>query len=187
MSLLADSNITKRALAAAFKELLESQPFDKISVSMICDKCEMNRKSFYYHFKDKYDLVNWIYYTEFILVAHQKDYTIGWDLMEDLCTYFYENRDFYRKTFHVEGQNSFSDYFGDIISMIITKDFEKLFGEGEHRAFYVNFFSDAFLCAIKRWIAEKDCIPAKEFESLLKNCLLGTSTKIIEEFTSDTK
>lgn len=53
---MADSNITKRALSAAFKELLQTEAFEKISVADICDKCHMNRKSFYYHFKDKYDL-----------------------------------------------------------------------------------------------------------------------------------
>jgi AcrR family transcriptional regulator len=42
MGFLADSNITKRALASAFKELMESQPFSKISVGEICEKCEMN-------------------------------------------------------------------------------------------------------------------------------------------------
>ena len=49
---MADSNITKRALASALKELMESTPFTKITVSDICAKCNMNRKSFYYHFKD---------------------------------------------------------------------------------------------------------------------------------------
>ena len=60
---MADSNITKRALASALKELMNEKPFARISVSDICTKCEMNRKSFYYHFKDKYNLVNWIYNT----------------------------------------------------------------------------------------------------------------------------
>ena len=53
-----DSNITKKALAMAMKELMEQIPFSKISVSDICEKCGMNRKSFYYQFKDKYDLGN---------------------------------------------------------------------------------------------------------------------------------
>ena len=61
-----DSNITKRALASALKELMEDSPFSKISVSDICQACDMNRKSFYYHFKDKYELVNWIFNEEFI-------------------------------------------------------------------------------------------------------------------------
>ena len=63
---MADSNITKQALAAALKELIAERPFEKISVSDICDRCRMNRKSFYYHFRDKYDLANWIFDTEFI-------------------------------------------------------------------------------------------------------------------------
>ena len=52
-----DSNITKKALAMAMKELMEQIPFSKISVSDICEKCGMNRKSFYYHFRDISDVV----------------------------------------------------------------------------------------------------------------------------------
>ena len=55
------SNATKQAFADALRKLLEQKPFAKISVSHICEECGMNRKSFYYHFKDKYDLVNWIF------------------------------------------------------------------------------------------------------------------------------
>lgn len=182
---MADSNITKRALATAFKELLLCQPFDKISIGNICEKCGMNRKSFYYHFRDKYDLVNWIYYTEFIKIAQKKEYTIGWDLLDDLCDYFYENRDFYRKTFNVDGQNSFSDYFRDIVSMIITHDLGDIFGDDEALDFYVAFFTDAFVCAIKRWLSVKDCIPAGDFEMRLKKCLLGTSHRIVTELSSN--
>ena len=50
---MADSNITKNALAASLKNLMREKPFEKISVSDICEACGMNRKSFYYHFKDK--------------------------------------------------------------------------------------------------------------------------------------
>lgn len=106
---LADSNITKRALAVALKGLIESRPFSKISIGDICEQCEISRKSFYYHFKDKYDLVNWIFYSEFAIIAERKEYTLGWNFLEDLCKYFYNNHDFYRKTFHVTGQNPFSD------------------------------------------------------------------------------
>ena len=88
---MADSNMTKRALAAALKELMGEMPFAKITVADICEKCDMNRKSFYYHFRDKYDLVNWIYDTEFIAIARKRDYPTTWAFLEDLCGYFYEN------------------------------------------------------------------------------------------------
>ena len=43
---MADSNLTKQAMATALKELMETEDFEKISVSDICERCHMNRKSF---------------------------------------------------------------------------------------------------------------------------------------------
>ena len=43
---MADSVITKKALAGALKELLNEEPFSKISIGDICERCGMNRKSF---------------------------------------------------------------------------------------------------------------------------------------------
>lgn len=177
---MAESNITKQALANAFKELIEHRSFSKISIIDICDKCNISRKSFYYHFKDKYDLVNWIYHTEFTAIADKKNYILGWDLLKDLCDYFYENRDFYRKIFSVIGQNSFSDYFRDVVVMILTNIMDKIYEEDAPIDFYVDFYSDAFFCAIKRWILNKDCVPADAFVKHLKTCLLGASNKIVQ-------
>ena len=185
MVFLADSNITKRALASALKELMKTQPFSQVSVSDICKRCEMNRKSFYYHFKDKYDLVNWIYNTEFIMIAQQKNYSADWNLLEDLCDYFYENRNFYRKTFNIEGQNSFTDYFRDIVAMILANGLEDVFENDTAFDFYVDFYADAFVCAIKRWISKKDCITAQEFSIRLKTCLVGISHKIVENYAQN--
>ena len=51
---------TKKAIGYAFKELLLEKPFNKISVNDITDKCGINRQTFYYHFCDMRDLVEWI-------------------------------------------------------------------------------------------------------------------------------
>ena len=179
-----DSNITKRALAAALKELMETKPFSKISVSDICQACDMSRKSFYYHFQDKFDLVNWIYYTECVAVLKEKNFDTGWDLLEDLCLYFYNNQSFYRRTLSVDGQNSFSEYFRDIVATILAVDMEEIFGKDKYLHFYVDFYTDAFLCAIKRWLLDKNCMPAKQFTGLLKNCLLRASDSILEKLTT---
>lgn len=181
-----DSNITKTALACALKELMKEAPFLKISVGDICAKCGMNRKSFYYHFKDKYDLVNWIYYTEFVEVVSQKTYRAGWDLIEDICTYFYRNRDFYRKVLKIKEQNSFEEYFRELLSPVIGEYFEEIFSDREMKSFYVDFFEDAFCSAITRWLSNKDCIPADRFLSLLKDCICGTAQKVVKEMSGGT-
>lgn len=53
------SQVTKRALEQSLKNLLLKKPLNKITVSDITDDCGINRMTFYYHFKDIYDLVEW--------------------------------------------------------------------------------------------------------------------------------
>lgn len=178
---MADSNITKKALAAALKELMEDISFDKITVGHICTKCEMNRKSFYYHFKDKYDLVNWIYYTEFIGNIKGWQYNDGFAFLTDVCVYFEENKSFYRKVLKYDGQNSFFDYFREIITPAVIKYTGDIFADDENKNFYVEFFAEAFLNAIKKWITEKSDVSAKKFVSLMQSCIYGTAKKVMSD------
>ncbi|MFR1342509.1 MAG: TetR family transcriptional regulator [Anaerovoracaceae bacterium] len=53
------SQITKKAIEASLKNLLLKKPFDKITINDIAEDCGISRMTFYYHFKDIYDLVEW--------------------------------------------------------------------------------------------------------------------------------
>lgn len=53
------SDITKRAMSAALKNLLKEKKLNKITVQDIADECGIKRQTFYYHFQDIYDLVEW--------------------------------------------------------------------------------------------------------------------------------
>ena len=146
------SNATKQAFADALRKLLEQKPFAKISVSHICEECGMNRKSFYYHFKDKYDLVNWIFDTEITKI-------------------FYKHRTFYSKVLQIEGQNSFTEHFRDSLVPVNRKFLAMVEEEekGEHEEFYIHFFSDAFLAALVRWLEDRECVSPQEFSALLRS------------------
>lgn len=53
------SQITKRALEESLKRMLLKKPVNKITISDIAEDCGINRMTFYYHFKDIYDLIEW--------------------------------------------------------------------------------------------------------------------------------
>ena len=163
---MADSNITKKALAAALKQLMEETSFAEVSVSDICTACDMNRKSFYYHFKDKYDLVNWIFDTE--CLAAVQPVSEPWGLLERVCCYFYENRGFYRKVFKIEGQNSFMEHFQELLLSALQKQDGKLSEDPELQAFCIHFYVDAMICALMRWLQERDCMAPQVFASRMK-------------------
>ena len=53
------ADMTKRALGVSLKRLLLTKPVTKITINDIAGDCGISRGTFYYHFQDIYDLVEW--------------------------------------------------------------------------------------------------------------------------------
>ena len=73
------ANTTKLALEAALKKELLMKSLDKITINELAEDCGISRMAFYYHFKDKFDLVNWIYDVEYLSHVQIGENLIGWD------------------------------------------------------------------------------------------------------------
>lgn len=153
---MADSALTKRVLADALKELMQKTPLNKISVGDITALCGINRQTFYYHFKDKYDLVGWIYSTEtqeFMGRLFDSDHWA--DSFCDLCLYMQKNKKFYINALSAPGQNSFEDYLiNSMHNLIIELIHEKSLGaqmEEETKAFIADFYTYAFVGLVLKW------------------------------------
>lgn len=178
---MADSNITKNALAASMKKLMEEKPFSKISVGDICEDCGMNRKSFYYHFQDKYDLVNWIFYVNFVEKMDWNAFGNDWEMLRALCRYFYGERRFYQNALAVEGQNSFREYFFGMLQPVLLLLIQNVLEEGEKKDFYASFLSDGFLVSLIRWLREGTKIGPDEFVNDLHEIAVGLAYKVVAE------
>lgn len=108
---MSKTTITKGALAAALKDLVRNKPLSKITIKDITDYCDISRNTFYYHFIDKYDLVNWIFYSETLQEINAFSEPDRWlDGFVNLCKYMHANRRFYLEAFNYVGQNSLKDY-----------------------------------------------------------------------------
>ena len=185
---MADSTKTKRAMATALKELMETTPFEKINVAQIADRCGMSRKSFYYHFKDKYDLINWIFDEEtgeLVKDLNWEDtYSGRMEQMERICDYFYENRDFYRRALRIQGQNSFSEHLWEQVRPILKARLTRFFPGKPIDEFYVDFLADATCCSIARWLKDKNCMTPGEFVSKIDRMTQQSVRILHQEMTS---
>lgn len=175
------SNLTKKVLAQTFKTLVCNSAFEKVSVSDICDTCQVSRKTFYYHFKDKYALVEWIFDTEFIDTWKRSNIEDHWLIMQSLCQYLYDQRTYYLKLIQYRGQNSFREYFHaflfDILEpvllpahsdvQIVVKDHS--LDPEDVQDFYAHFISDALLFAIFRWLTNGTQQSPEVFIALLRS------------------
>lgn len=183
------SEITKRAIAQSFKQLLESQDPESITVSAICSACGVNRKTFYYHFRDKYELVEWIYDTELADELRSISATTAldrWGLFCAVCAYLDRNRPFYRKTMQHGGQNSFTDYARSLATAMLERQLAGLLPESSPHydralSFIVTFYADAFVASIRRWILSDDPLPLEDYLKLLRISLFTIPRKSSEQ------
>ena len=74
---------TKTMIAASLKKFMAKKALGKITVSEIVADCNINRKTFYYHFEDIYDLLKWMLEQEAIEVVKTFDLLV--DFEDALC------------------------------------------------------------------------------------------------------
>lgn len=72
------SQRTRQALAASLKRAMLKKPLSKISVRELIEDCNVNRKTFYYHFDDIYALVKWMLEQEAVELVKQFDLVVNY-------------------------------------------------------------------------------------------------------------
>lgn len=95
-------------LAESFKELACRQPIEKITIKAITDRAGVIRPTFYNHFQDKYELLEWIIHTQ--ILEPTKPLIHAGMVDEALMLIFTSVKadgEFYQKAVRLEGQNSF--------------------------------------------------------------------------------
>ena len=95
------SEITKRAFASSLKKMLAKKPLEKIRIIDITEYCGVNRQTFYYHFKDIYDLLEWVYTNEATkALGEKKTYETWQQGFKQIFQYIVNNKEFVLTTFN---------------------------------------------------------------------------------------
>lgn len=149
------SNRTKLLLAQSLRELLAAAPLDKISVNDIVEKAGVGRNTFYYHFEDKYDLVNWYFQsgaTKFLL---ERSSFSDWEsMLRALEEYFRENKTFYTRALEYNGQNSLQQYIFEFTCSIFmqrAREIEPQLSRGD-AVLVGRFLGGAFMGILMPWV-----------------------------------
>ena len=138
---------TKEILAESFKELAETKPINKITITNITDNCGMTQPTFYNHFRDKYDLITWIYLQE--AQKHIKNVgKDGWtwkDTISCNLQYFMDNKSFIINALkNTKGMDSFVFQMANINRDLLVKEVKSKTGKDE--------LSDEMMALIKMYV-----------------------------------
>lgn len=123
----AASDQTKRALAAALKELMAQRPIDKITIHDITERCGIRRQNFYYHFEDLYDLMRWMFQNEALSLLQQHEGMLLWqEGLLQLFRYIEENRAVCLCALRSVGREHLKRFFERDIHAVIHRTVEQL-------------------------------------------------------------
>ena len=104
-------NAMKYALAQSLKKLLSTRKLDKITVKDIAEDCGVNRQTFYYYFRDIYDLLEWNFCdaTERLIRSglDHGDWRSG---VKAVTEYLQENRTLVWNAYHSISHESVSEF-----------------------------------------------------------------------------
>lgn len=154
---MSEASATKKLIADGFKTVMEKKSFDKITISDITDQCGLNRQTFYYHFQDKYELLNWILHTE-VLAPFTENLTIdNWnERLLQILRIVKENSRFYSNAFRTSHGDEFRQYLFNAVTKIIIDVIDRM-TEGhevsmEDKQFIAEFMSYGVSGSVTKWV-----------------------------------
>lgn len=127
---MSTSEFSKSMIAQGMKDLLKKQTLESISIGDLARHCNVSRSTIYYHFKDKYDIISWIFHSEILPIVRADKQVGSWtDNLLEVCLYLQRNRSFYTKVLHEIGQNSFTECLIGFCKELILHMFQESQGE----------------------------------------------------------
>lgn len=163
----------EHALAASLKKLALEMPFEKITIKKITDGAGVIRVTFYNHFQDKYDLLEWIIRNEILdpvkILLKNKMYREAIIL---IFTNLLRDKDFYTRVAKIEGQNSFREIVHNSIYKLLYGMFSEAAGNGkpEHPwmepEYLADYYSESMTFVVVYWIRQGMPISPEEMATL---------------------
>lgn len=111
--------VTKKILADSLKKIMANKALEKISIREITEECGLNRQTFYYHFKNIYDLLEWMFKKEAIALFENREGVLLWqEGLLELFKYIEENKEMCLCTLKSLGHKYLFQFFYDDVHRI---------------------------------------------------------------------
>lgn len=159
----------KTLLAESFKELVLEKPVEKITIKEITDRAGVIRVTFYNHFQDKYELLEWICREEVLAPVR---ILLGNNMQREAVTFIFtatlKNKEFYSHVARTTGQNSFESIVQNLMSETVN-DYFIANHVGKSKKFtwltskwIADYYSQSLTFILMGWIEKGMTVPPEE-------------------------
>ena len=184
---LAMSQITKRALEHSLKNLLMKKPLTKITVSDIAEDCGISRMTFYYHFKDIYDLVEWSCLKDAKqALAENKTYDTWQQGLLQIFEAVRENKPFIMNVYRCIHREQVERYLAPLVDNLVLGVIEEessgISVRDDDKRFIAQIYSYIFIGLMLDWIRDDMRENPNDIVSRLSKLIRGSVAVAISRF-----
>ncbi len=153
------SQVTKRALEASLKHLLLQKPLNKITINDIAEDCGINRMTFYYHFKDIYDLIEWSCEEDASrALAGKKTYETWQQGLLQIFEAVLENKPFIMNVYHSVSREQVENYLYkltyNLMEGVVEEQAQGMSVRAEDKTFIATVYKYVFVGLMLDWIKD---------------------------------
>lgn len=153
------SEITKRAMEASLKNLLLKKPLGKITINDITEDCGISRMTFYYHFKDIYDLVEWSCVEDATKALQgKKTYSTWQEGFLNILHAVLDNKPFIMNVYNSVSRDQVERYLYqltyDLLIGVVEEQSTGMSVRQEDKEYIAHFYKYAFVGIMLDWIRE---------------------------------
>ena len=184
------SQITKRALEESLKKMLLKKPVNKIPISDITEDWGINRMTFYYHFKDIYDLVEWSCVEDAARALDGKKTYDTWQQgFQQIFQAVLDNKPFVQNVYQFVNREQVETYLYSLThNLLIGVIEEKAVGmqvRDEDKEFIADFFKFAFVGLMLDWIRNGMKKDPQQIIDRLSILIEGDITRALNKYRID--
>ncbi len=186
------TNATKLALEEALKRQLLKKPLDRITINDLTADCGISRMTFYYHFKDIYDLVEWCCLEDAKIALQGKKTSSTWhDGLLQIFDAVMENKPFILNVYRCVGREQIENYLfaltcNLLIGVVAEKSKNILITE-EQKIFIADLYKYSFVGIMLDWIKNGMREDYHEIVDDTSTALYGSIDNAIHNFAAKNK
>ena len=180
---------TEEKISVAFKELLAKNPIEKISVKELCETAGIIRPTFYNHFTDKYEVLEYIIWNELLLPARP---LLENDMIYEGVALIFSNmkkdKEFYARAVNIEGQNSFEIIARQQVTKLLLSVIDILKKTSQHkyawlsREIIAEYYAQSMCYVAISWIKRDFLVSPKELAEIYEYLTRRSMVEVIEEY-----
>lgn len=185
------SDLTRKALSDSLKKFMETIPLDRINVSDIASDCGVSRRTFYYHFRDIYDLLDWTIRSDLIKILDRDRTYKTWEKgFIRILHYLDDNKSLILNIYNTISKDRIEEHLSEEVTALIRNVIEEQSYELKidevHMGKIARFYRISLVGVILDWVKNRMVISPEEIVGDLDIMLEGDFRRILMRYGKGT-